>query len=173
MATQQRTERSEQELRNASNDLYYEFWMFAKLAGGLASGILGESIINNALLESFAVHAKVILDFLYNDDLGDNDVSALDYMADPGVWIRARPARSAVLKEMEIDLRYRIAKEIGQLAYDRHVGMPERKPWQFMRIAKEVNAALDVFIDIVPESLLGPRWKEVKQQRKPSNGAGY
>jgi hypothetical protein len=172
MASTQRTRRSEQELRNASNDLYYEFWMFAKLAGGLASGILGESIINNALLESFAVHAKVIIDFLYSDGLADNDVSALDFVPDPGDWIRARPAKSAVLKEMEIDLRYRIAKEIGQLTYDRHVGVPDRKPWHFMRIAREVNATLDVFLDMVPESLLGPRWKEVKQQRKTPNGAG-
>lgn len=170
MATTHRTQRSEQELRNASNDLYYEFWMFAKLAGGLASGILGESIINNALLESFTVHAKVIIDFLYSDGGSDNDVSAADFFANPGEWIRARPARTAMLKEMEIDLRYRVAKEIGHLTYDRHVDAPERKPWQFMRIAKEVNVALDVFLEMVPEQLLGPRWKDVKQQRQAANG---
>jgi len=172
MATIERTERSEQELRSASNDLYYEFWMFAKLAGGLASGILGESILNNALLESFALHTRAIIDFLYSDSLSDNDVSAVDFVPNPGDWIRARPARSAVLKEMEADLRYRTSKEIGQLTYDRHVAVPDRKPWQFMRIAREVNAALDAFLEIVPESLLGPRWVEVKQQRKTSNGAG-
>jgi hypothetical protein len=172
MSIVQRLRRSERELRAAAHDLYYEFWMFAKLANGLASGILGESIINNALLESFCVHAQAILDFLYNDELGDHELSALDFVPDPAEWIRARPGKSAVLKEMEADLRHRVAKEIGRLTYNRHVGAPERNPWPFMRIAKEVSAALDAFLEITPEHLLGPRWQEVKQQRKSPNGAG-
>ena len=53
MSIVQRLPRSERELRAAAYDLYYEFWMFAKLANGLAVGILGEGIINNAVLESF------------------------------------------------------------------------------------------------------------------------
>ena len=166
MSSNLRTERSELELRNASNDLYYEFWMFAKLANGLATGIMGESIINNALLEAFTIHARAILDFLYNDRLTGNEVSALDFVHRPDEWIQVRPKKSALLKEMETDLRHRVAKEIAQLPYDRHKGVPERKPWPFMQIAKEINVAFDVFLELVPERRLGPRWLEVKQQRK-------
>ena len=172
MSIVQRLPRSERELRAAAYDLYYEFWMFAKLANGLAVGILGKGIINNAVLESFCVHARAILDFLYNDDPADNELSALDFVPKATDWIRARPGKSAALKEMEVDLRHRVAKEIGRLTYDRHEGAPERKPWPFMRIAKEVSAALDAFLEIAPEHLLGPRWQEVKQQRKSSNGGG-
>jgi len=168
----QRSERSDRELRNALNDLYYEFWMFAKLANGLASGIMGESILNNALLESFAVHAQVVLDFLYNDRPAEDDVSAVDYVPSPGDWVRVRPEKSATLQDVEADIRHRVRREIAHLAYDRHEGAPERKPWPFMRIAKELSAAVDAFLEQVPERLLGPRWQEVKQHRRVQNGAG-
>lgn len=172
MSTDQVSRRSEAELRSASNDLYYEFWMFVKLASGLATGILGESVLNNALLESFAAHTRVLLDFLYDDNPGENDVSALDFVANREDWILARPRMSRMLKELSDDVRHRVGKEIGALPYDRHAGVPERKPWPFMQIAKELNAAFDAFLETAPEHFLGPRWKDVSRQRQGQNGAG-
>ena len=172
MASGQRQSRSEQELRDASNDLYYELWMFLKLASGLATGVFGESVLSNALLESFAIHAKVLLDFLYNDNLDQGELSALDYVPNSEHWIHARPRKTALLRRVEADVRHRAAKEIGRLTYDRRLGAPEKTPWPFMRIAKEVNDAVDIFLALVPERLLGPRWKEALEQRKTQEAIG-
>ena len=34
----------------------------------MSSGVFNEGIINNALLESFTVHARVLLDFLFAEN---------------------------------------------------------------------------------------------------------
>ena len=170
MAPEERKARTEHELRDASNDLYYEFWMFIKLANGLAAGIMGDSILNNALLESFAVHAHSVLNFLYNDDAEEDNVAAVDYLSNPEDWPYDRPKKSEVLGEIEADVQFRIANQIAHFTYDRHNGTPARKPWPYMQIAKEVTAAFDVFLELVPPHLLGPRWQEFRGQRRQHNG---
>jgi len=171
MTGSQRKARTEQELRRAVDRLYYEFWMFIKLANGLASGMTGESILHNALLESFTMHASAILDFLYEDNPGPDDVVATDYLPAAEEWASARPKKSRILQVVHEDMRYRARMEIGQLSYEGHDAAPERQPWPFMRIAKEVDAAINKFLDLVPELLQGPRWREVRQRRQGPNNA--
>jgi len=171
MTESQRKARTEQELRRAADHLYYEFWMFIKLANGLASGMTGESILHNALLESFTMHASAVLDFLYDDRPKPDDVVASDYLPSADEWATARPKKSKILEAVHEDMKYRARKEIGQLSYEAHEGAPARRPWPFMRIAKEVDAAISKFLDLVPDLLLGPRWREVRQRRQGTKNA--
>ena len=69
-------------LRKASDHLFYEIWMLQSVIKGIASGIAGESIINNALLESFGIHARAVLDFLYSNKPKVDDVIAEDFFSD-------------------------------------------------------------------------------------------
>lgn len=170
MTAIERKTRKEADLRNASNDLFYEFWMFVKLANGLAAGVFGESIVNNALTESFALHVRSVLNFLFNDEPAEEDVVATDYLPNPDDWPYERPKQSKPLQQLQADVRRRVANELADLTYQRHEGETPRKPWPHMQVAKEVTAAVDVFLELAPEHLLGPRWLEVKQQRKQQNG---
>jgi hypothetical protein len=61
-----RDSRSVEELLESSNHLYYEFWMFMNLSNTLSTGIFGQGILNNAVLESFTVHTLIFLEFLYS-----------------------------------------------------------------------------------------------------------
>jgi hypothetical protein len=61
-----RDSRSVEELLESSNHLYYEFWMFMNLSNTLSTGIFGQRILNNAVLESFTVHTLIFLEFLYS-----------------------------------------------------------------------------------------------------------
>lgn len=154
---------TEEKLRKASDHLYYEIWMLKSLAQGLASGISGESVINNALLESFVIHARALLDFLYTDKPGHaDDVVAQDFFPTPDQWHKARPGKSQTLKKVH----GRVAKEVAHLTYTRQEVTPEMKGWPFIDIAKEIQIVINEFLRIVPEHLLGPRWDEYKKQRR-------
>lgn len=71
-----RSPRSSDDLAKVSEHLYYEIEMFHGTASGLASGVAGTSVLNNALVESFTLHARALLDFLYAENARDNHVVA-------------------------------------------------------------------------------------------------
>lgn len=157
-----RKRRTQDELRKASDHLHYEIWMLISVAQGLASGITGESVINNSLLESFAIHARVLLDFLYAKEKPPaDDVVAEDFLATPQQWHEARPPKSQTLQMVH----RRVAKEVAHLTYARQDVTPEMKGWPFIDIAKEIQIVINEFLRIVPEYLLGPRWDAYKKER--------
>ena len=74
-----REKRTDQDLQEVSDHLYYEIWMLTSLAHGIKSGIAGEGPIANALLEAFVTHVRVLIDFLYNESPQPDDVIAEDF----------------------------------------------------------------------------------------------
>jgi hypothetical protein len=88
-----RKQRSQDELHSASDHLHYEIWMFTSPAHGLASGISDQSVINNALLESYTLHARILLDFLYAERPKEDDVRAEDFFEDLIKWHNAKPQK--------------------------------------------------------------------------------
>jgi len=150
-----RTNRKLEELQESSNHLFYEVWMFISLANGLASGIFGEGPIVNALLESFVIHVRAIMDFLYAERPQSDDVIAEDFFASPEEWKNMRPMLSEALSQA----KRRAGKEIAHLTYARLDVTPETKPWRFVEIATEVMAMMDTFLKNVPKEELGSKWK--------------
>src|SRR6476620_6674648 len=121
-----RTTRKLEELQESSNHLFHEVWMFISLANGLASGIFGEGPIVNALLESFVIHVRAIMDFLYAEIPQSDDVIAEDVFASPEEWKNMRPMLSEALSQAT----RRAGKEIAHLTYARLDVTPETKPWR-------------------------------------------
>jgi hypothetical protein len=78
-----RQTRSTAELRAVSNHLFYEIAMLRGSVLGLTSGLIGQGIIGNALLESFTIHARALLDFLYPENPWPDDVIAEDFFPSP------------------------------------------------------------------------------------------
>ena len=158
--------RSEGQLRRASEMVYYQLWMFTKLANGLAAGLVTGSVLRNALLESFAVHGGLVIDFLYADNPGPNDVSARDYFDDHDRWAEVRPCKSKTIDLFHADVKYRVSHPMARLSYSPPKPPTERASWQFIAIAKEVNAAFDKFLELVPAERLSPRWSRVRRHRQ-------
>jgi len=139
----------------ASEQLYYEFWMLTSVAQGLASGIAVRGWLQNALLESFIIHVRALLDFFYTDVPKSDDIVAIDYFSDKERWITIRPELSRTLRIA----RKRAGKEVAHLTYARLKTSPENKIWAFMDIAKEIQAVVSLFVDHVPKSLLAGQWQ--------------
>src|SRR6266545_7176717 len=120
-----RKARSVDELREASNHLHYEIWMLTSLANSIASGIAGQGPVANALLESFVIHVRAVMDFLYADKPKRGDVIAEDFFDSPEQWRKTRP----LLSELLCQAKRRAGKEVAQLTHARLAVMPETKPW--------------------------------------------
>lgn len=103
--------------------------------------------LQNALIESFVVHARALLDFLYGPaKLQPDDVVADDYV-DAAMWATSRPQESASLE----GVRSRAGKEIAHLTYKR-LERTDKKNWDFARIAADIGSLLDKFVTLVPVS---------------------
>ena len=150
-----RKKRSDEELRAASDHLYYECEMFLTLSPGLTSGILGESSLENAVIESLALHSRILLKFLYDDNPKGDDVIAEDFFDPPETWRNLRPAKSKLLET----IGPRVGKEVAHLTYARQEVTPEKKKWYFAPITDEITKILNCFLEHVPRDLLGPSWK--------------
>lgn len=147
--------RTVEELQEASDHLYYEIWMLKALANGIASGIAGQGPIANALLESFVIHVRAVMDFLYADKPQVDDVIAEDFFDTPEHWTKMRPTLSELLSQA----KRRAGKEVAHLTYARLDVTPETKPWPFIQIADEISAVINTFLENVPKNKLGSRWK--------------
>jgi hypothetical protein len=150
-----RKKRTDRVLQEASNHLHYEFWMLTSLAKGLASGIAANGWLPNALLESFVIHVRVHLEFLYAKGANHDAVIAADYFPSSNHWEKLRPALSDTLKKARI----RAHKELAHLTYARLNVTPETKPWAFIEIANQIHKVMDIFLENVPKHLLGDQWQ--------------
>ena len=151
-----RTKRTDRELQEASNHLQYEFSMLMSVAQAFASGIAAQGWLVNALLESFVIHFRALLDFFYPpDNAKKDDVLAEDYFDDDG-WEKIKPQLSDALTRAKT----RAHKEVAHLTYARLDVTPETKGWAFIEIANEMNKVMEVFLKNVPKNRLGSRWQK-------------
>lgn len=134
--------RSTAELIEVSVHLRYELHMLEATARALAEA---EVPLKYALIESFAVHARVLLEFLYRKrgDRGvrDSDVLACDFC--PG-W--QAPPIPAVLERVP----HRTGKEIVHLTYDRNGKTPEEWLWPVPAMRDAILIDMEKFLNVVP-----------------------
>ena len=149
-----RKKRTPNELGRVSEHLHYEVQML------LVSEITGQGTLHNALVESFAIHLRNMLDFLWhNKPKRKSDwVIAADFFPSPSDWEKLRPEISQPL----LDSRVRAAKEIAHLTYARLAVEPAEKDWDVRQIANEVTRVVETFIRHVPMQFLGPKCTELK-----------
>ena len=129
-------------------------------AHGLDPETSAEGTLHNALVESFAIHLRNMLDFLWPDKpKGKSEwVIAADFSPSPSDWEKLRPEISQLL----LDSRGRAAKEIAHLSYARLAVDPEQKDWDVRPIANEVTRVVETFIRHAPMQFLGPKCIELK-----------
>jgi len=104
--------------------------------------------LRNALLESFTVYARALLDFLYPPpNARDDDALATHYVED---W--APPEFQPPLDL----LRGRVGKEIAHLTYGRLSVSETDKGWYFPAIWHQLASVIDDFASRVPSELGEP-----------------
>lgn len=137
---------TDQELHDyAADQLYYELWMLYEAAARLVQShaVHSDWVVKNALIESFAVHARSLATFLYPEEARKlpDDVTSDEYVKDIQQWREARGTIPPALKAT----RERTGKEIAHLTTKRHPpGAPE-KAWSPEPIVRAFFAPLKLF----------------------------
>jgi hypothetical protein len=156
-----RPRKTDADLVATSEHLFYEIQMFRATAVALSSGLFPPGHVNFALLESFLVHGRNLLHFLFPERPQASDVLAEDYYDDPLAWVRAR----GELPKSLATVRMRANKQLAHLTYDRLLVKAEAWEWRFMDIWRDVEQKLRIFRVTAPSSRITPRWSadEVSQ----------
>jgi len=132
--------------------LAYEIYMFFKTAGvifsiqfGCSSNIDENNFVLNALLESFLVHARNLMDFLWKKNFKGDDITCKDFFSQNCNSIRS--GKDVVLMGMSIKgLKDMINKQISHLTSSRSKEPEEKTKWYVLKMACDMRKYLDKFI---------------------------
>jgi len=133
-----------EELKNALESLKYEVWMLWSLANILATDNQDKGVIHNALLESFLIHARILIEFLYKNQPYKDTVRASQYFTSDSPWKSIRPPKTELLEKTEKDAH----KYLAHLTYTR---LQRKRKWPYIKIANDIKAVLQVFYENLPD----------------------
>jgi hypothetical protein len=159
-----RKQRSKEDLLKASEHLRYEYKMFNETANALSKREFNNNtIIKYALIESFVIHTRNLLDFLYKDPIKDDDIRAGYFLDDQEIWQSKRPEKSRFLG----DISHRANKEVAHLTSTRYdVNKIEGEPWPYLRIRNEINQIFREFLQLA--QYLSPEIKSAMMESHQS-----
>ncbi len=159
MTNKKRIPRTNQELCIITNRLFYEWQMLAFSAEMLRAGT--EQLIENALIESSAIHSRAIVKFFYpSKSKQKTDAIADHFFVTSDEWKNACPK---IPKELEYDTFGIYAnKQIAHIVYSDE----GKHQWNFTYIADALQPILEKFVELVNPEQLGDRWSsQLKHQR--------
>jgi hypothetical protein len=102
----------------------------------------------NADIESFGLHTRILVDFLYDQRGKETDAIARDYVNDPSAWQRARPKKPRDLKLVN----ERVGIEVAHLSYLRSA---PSKDWPYPKIWDALRSVLREFVSQVDPDRAG------------------
>jgi len=114
------------------------------LAHIIATDNQGQGVIHNALVESFLIHARILIEFLYKNKPYKDTVRASQYFTSDSPWKSIRPQKTDLLKETEEDAH----KYLAHLTYTR---LQRKRKWPCIKIANDIQAVLKVFRENLPD----------------------
>jgi hypothetical protein len=137
----------------AEEHLLYEAGMLYEITGKLMNRHhRDDQVVENALLESFGIHNRSLIDFLWQEQpMRKTDAIARDWIED---W-RA-PEMSGLLK----GVKDRVGKEMLHLSYNRLDVPDDEKGWTVLGIGPEVIGAFLKFVTEAPRSLVPENWTD-------------
>jgi hypothetical protein len=147
----------------SSEHLYYELCQIKAIVNALANDSLEHlntigfqtNLIQNLLVEGFALHLRNIIDFLYPPSSPrPTDVVASDF-CQPGTWPPQNMSQSL------IDAHTRANKEIAHLTTNRSLLNNLSREWQYNRFYLEVKTILHCFLLLADRNKLGDQVYQV------------
>jgi hypothetical protein len=159
MANKMRKQRSNQELCTITNRLFYEWQMLSFSAEMLRTG--AEKIIENALIESCAIHSRALVKFFFpkRPPRFKTDAIVDDFFISFDEWKNACPK---IPDELDYDTFGKYAdRQIAHIIYSEE----EKHQWNFTLIADTLQPILEKFVELVKPEQLGDRWSsQLKNQ---------
>lgn len=154
MTNKPRIKRTNAELSAITNRLFYEWQMLASSAEALQS--VKDKLIENAFIESGAIHSRALVKFLYPFEGGrlqPTDAIADDFFTmTPNKWKNACPQIPAELDYVRFG-KY-ADKQIAHIIYSDE----DKHQWDFIAIANALQPILEKFVEFVQPEQLGERW---------------
>jgi len=137
-----------QVLLSASRVLYYEVDMLNETARALSSQKNNGVFLNNALLESFLIHLRNLIDFLYLPKCNKDDILAQDFFPNPEDWLKLRPKQGESLDTA----KRKTNKLLAHLTYSRLRIPKDQAKWDFMYLRNEIVSRIQVFLGVCPSN---------------------
>jgi hypothetical protein len=112
-------------------------------------------LLRNAILDSFLVHARALVDFFFRKRKYETDTIAGDYLDDTekAYWEKHYSKDPGWFE----NIRTRIDKGVAHISYDRH-----KESWDYGLIEREISETFDEFVKRVSSDSLGTRWEKIK-----------
>jgi hypothetical protein len=110
--------------------------------------------LNYAMIESFGIHLRNLVDFLYAEKPQPTDIVATDFCEN---WPTLRPPITSSFE----NARFRANKELAHLTTARLAGAPPEKGWDFPAFVTELRPLLTLFAKHARKSALSPRVEQV------------
>lgn len=152
---------SRKDFLSLSGDLAYEIWMLDCLRDALATQRRIPAWLNNSIVESFAIHARVLLEFFYGHGKKPTDARATDFI-DPLV-LRANPRPKESPRLLRV--RSRAGFQVSHLSYLRTNVKSEEKNWDYSDIWADINDLVNWFTLTATPDLFGEDFKRVISRR--------
>ena len=127
----------------------YEIEMCARAAHLVLAFAPERHSVTNALLESYALHLRNLIEFIYRKPRLD-DVNAIHYVCDREAWIAARGEVPAYLKVV----KDRADKQVAHLTKKRFSGDAPEKQWSPVEEIGALMPSLQVFMERARPELL-------------------
>lgn len=121
----------------------------------LEKNILNDRIINNALIESFGTHARLLLEFISKTESRyDNTVFAINFVQDKEKWINYLEENKEDFNKVDELIWDRASEEIMHMCERRIKITEEQKKWNFGEIRNKLNKHIKAFLDQASDKLL-------------------
>ena len=147
--------------------------MLTRLAEVLAT-LTDDQLLQNALIESCAIHARALVQFLFTrqaeSKLRSDDAIAEDFLDVPDEWQHALPS---LPRELDRDnLSIFVNKQIAHITYTESLGdHPINKghhDWDFAAVTDVIQPTLEEFISRVSRDKLGDYWYDLVEHQPGS-----
>jgi hypothetical protein len=111
--------------------------------GPYAESSSNSQCIENALLEAWLIHTRVLRDFLLNDDNRGDDVQAIHFFDAPEQWRRHKPPAGPYLNAERT--KDRLDRALAHLAYSRAKEDFTATSWNIAAVVAELMSMWEVF----------------------------
>jgi hypothetical protein len=152
--------RTEEELRLLSDHVLWHVRMLFGLSERIEATALriGPSFSapeDAALLESFAIHARTLIEFFWNEDSAWHEDGRAVQFFDEGEWARIRRPMESTLGTV-FD---RASWGIVHVSYKRVFEPAEAREWKFAQIAASIGRCVRLFVQHVSDRRVSPNFK--------------
>ncbi len=140
-----------------SEHVRYEVQMLLNGTDAIIRGLKVPNGLQHMPVESYAIHLRNLITFLYPASSRDTDVCAKDFFNKEDSWDKVRPQLSEVLTEAKT----RADKEVGHLTTSRQSGTPKSKVWDVKTLTQELWPIFQLFAESADKVNLAPLAQEI------------